>query len=367
MALMRTETTTKRKTYIIAGEPSGDVIGAHVLRAMRSLDLEISGVGGDKMQGEGLASLFDIDEISVGGIVEVIPHILRIRKLIHLTARDIIARRPDVVLTIDSPGFCFRVVKMVRKLSPGIRMIHLVAPSVWAWRPKRAKKLAKLYDVLLTLFEFEPPYFLKHGLNTKYVGHPIIEEFPEDIRKDKDDLVLLMPGSRFQEIQRLLPIFLEFLEKYEVARCVIPTLPYLVPMVRRYLGNKSGIEITTDEDEKNDLYRKARLAIVASGTATLQLAVAGCPMIVCYKLNGITYRIVKLLAKTEYISLVNIISNYRIVPELIQEDCTADRIFQLASETDFLAQIHELVSLRADIRNLDQLPSKKIIDIMMDS
>jgi lipid-A-disaccharide synthase len=381
--VMRTETISRSRKkgsiYVIAGEPSGDAIGAHVLRAMRDLDLEISGVGGDKMQIEGLSSLFDIGEISVGGIIEVIPHILRIREIIHLTARDIIDKSPDVVLTIDSPGFCFRVAKMVRKLSPGIRMIHLVAPSVWAWRPRRAKKLAKLYDILLTLFEFEPPYFLKYGLQTEYVGHPMIEEFLENIdcptqrpleleftEGIKDDLLLLMPGSRPQEIKKMLPIFLEFSEKYETSRCVIPTLPHLVPMIREYLVPGRNIEIMTDEDAKHELYRRARLAVVASGTATLQLAIAGCPMIVCYKLHWLTYSMVKLIANTQYISLVNIITNRRIVHELIQGECRAERILQVAQDPAILNQINELRSVRDRICSIEQLPSKRIVNIIME-
>lgn len=354
----------KRRIYIIAGEPSGDAIGARILKAMRSLDCEISGVGGRKMQDEDLLSLFDISEISVGGIVEIIPHILRIRKLIHMTARDIVDKRPDVFLTIDSPGFCFRVAKIVRKLSPEVKMIHLVAPSVWAWRPNRAKKLARLYDTLLTLFDFEPQYFLKYGLDTKYVGHPLLEEFHEEFQENKDDLLLLLPGSRIQEIKMMLPIFLEFRAKYEANRCVIPTLPHLVPVIRKYLGAGSGIEVISEEREKNELYRRAKLAVVASGTATLQLAITGCPMIVCYKLNRITFEIVKRFVKTEYISLVNIISNHRIVPELIQRECTASMILQTALETDFATQLRELRELRNRLCSTEQIPSKRIAEII---
>ncbi|MDR1034551.1 MAG: lipid-A-disaccharide synthase [Holosporales bacterium] len=355
----------RRKVYIIAGEPSGDAIGAKVLMALRAFDVEISGVGGPKMQKEGLVSLFDIGEISIGGVVELIPHVLKIKKLIRRTTHDIISNCPDVILTIDSPGFCFRVVKLIRKLSPGIGMVHLVAPSVWAWRSGRAKKIAKLYDVLLTLFDFEPQYFLKHGLHTKCVGHPMIEEFHEDVNKSKDDLLLLMPGSRIQEIKKMLPVFLEFCDKYQATRYVIPTLPHLVPLIQEYLGARTWIEVIFDEREKNSLYRRAKLAIAASGTATIQLTLAGCPMIVCYKMNNITYKMIKRIIKTKYISLVNIISNRRVVPELIQRECRADKILQVASDMDTNEQIRELCLVRNGICNLAHTPSEKIAEIIV--
>ncbi|MDO4975043.1 MAG: lipid-A-disaccharide synthase, partial [Alphaproteobacteria bacterium] len=221
-----------KKIYIIAGEPSGDFLGACVLQELQKYsDFEIFGVGGNLMKTKGLKSLFDIKEISVGGLVEVIPHIFHIKTLINKTVNDIIAKNPDVLFTIDSPGFCFRVAKLVRKKNPNIKLIHLVAPSVWAWRQGRAKGISKLYDHLLTLFDFEPKYFTKFGLKTTFVGHPAIEYFEEN-DYSKEDTLLLLPGSRKQEIESLLPIFLNVSEKLSFEKIIIPTLPSLLPILK---------------------------------------------------------------------------------------------------------------------------------------
>ncbi|MDR1233846.1 MAG: lipid-A-disaccharide synthase [Holosporales bacterium] len=354
-----------KKIYIIAGEPSGDLLGAKILRALREDDVTVSGVGGPLLQNEGLVSLFDIREISHGGIVELIPHIPRIKQLIKMTVEDIVKARPDVLLTIDSPGFSFRIAKIIKKRNLGIRTVHFVAPSVWAWRPKRAQKIAKIYDVLLALFDFEPQYFLKYGLRTEFVGHPLVEDFEECEDFPKSDTLLLMPGSRLQEIKQMLPIFLAFADDFHHAgRVVIPTLPHLRSIIEGMVESR-GIEIITDEKIKNEMYRKAGLAVVASGTATLQLALARCPMIVCYKMNGITYNIIKPLVKTEYIALCNIVLNAKIVPELIQKECTAENIMRHASNLDKEFQISRFKELRDRLYNDGVSPSKRISEIII--
>ncbi|MDR1476307.1 MAG: lipid-A-disaccharide synthase [Holosporales bacterium] len=363
------------KIYIIAGEPSGDAIGASVLRELnKEHGVTITGVGGYQMAKEGLKSLFDIKKIAVGGIFEIIPHILRIIKLIKLTACDIVRHSPDVILTIDSPGFCFRVIKKIQKLRPQTKTIHLVAPSVWAWRPKRAKKLSKLYDELLTLFDFEPQYFQKYGLKTECVGHPLAEEIVGEITDSKDDVFLLIPGSRAQEIKTLLPIFLKFSDYYnsdesKPRRCIIPTLPHLIPLISKMIGIRN-IEIVSEDAQKNELYHRASLAIAASGTATLQLALSGCPMIVCYKLNNFTYNIIKKVVKIKYISLVNIILDKEVVPELIQHACNVEMIHQAEKAIDIANQRYNFKILREKMKIEKKSPVsniiKKIINLIIE-
>ncbi|MDR0640721.1 MAG: lipid-A-disaccharide synthase [Holosporales bacterium] len=403
------------KIYIVAGEPSGDAIGAKVLRAIKTEgSVDVSGVGGPHLAREGLDSLFNITEISHGGIIELIPHIRRIKQLIQMTIDDITKVRPDVLLTIDSPGFSFRIAKAVKNSNLGIKMIHLVAPSVWAWRKGRAKKVAKIYDALLTLFDFEPQYFLPHGLRTEFVGHPLMEDYEESISLTRDDTILLMPGSRLQEIKQILPILLKVTDEYTgTSRVVIPTLPHLSRYVDGLVGSRS-IEIITNDKEKNELFRRAGLAIVASGTATLQLALAGCPMIVCYKMNRITYNIVKPFVKTKHIALGNIILNRpllqpseselkagdteigsgayssvrapsstgstnqqpysgelrersieSVIPELIQDACTAANIMRHVKDLNREHQVTKLKEIRNRLYDGNVLPSQKIARIIL--
>lgn len=313
--------------YVIAGEPSGDTIGASIISKMQEMatDIEIKGVGGEKMAAAGMTSLFDIKEISVGGIFELIPHIRKIKRLINETVEDILKLNPAVLVTIDSPGFAFRVARQVRKRSSTIKLIHIVAPSVWAWRPKRAKKLAKLYDKLLTLFDFEPQYFIKEGLDTEFIGHPAVEYIPEIDVNNKSG-VMLMPGSRMQEIKSLLPIFIEAVKLAGIDTVTIPTLSHLVDEVKK-LTSGVNVRVITNRDEQIEAMRRTKLCIVASGTATLELALCGANMIVCYKLAPISFWIIKQLVRVKFISLVNIILNEMVVPELIQQDCNPSKIF----------------------------------------
>jgi lipid-A-disaccharide synthase len=315
------------------------------------------------MQAEGLVSDLDIKEIAVGGLVEVIPHVLRIEGIIRRTAADIARRKPDVLLTIDSPGFCFRVAGIVRKFAPETRLIHLVAPSVWAWRPGRAKKLSQLYDKLLTLFDFEPQYFTKHGLDTEFVGHPLVEVCRPHA-SSRDDIVLLMPGSRVSEIRNMLSIFVEASGGLG-GRIVIPTISYLEPLVMD-LTRSTGIEVVSQEAAKMDLYGRARLAIVASGTATLQLALFGCPMVVCYRMNSVTFSILKRLVRTRFISLVNIIMNDMVVPELIQDMCKRDEIGKALANLDAASQTAAFEALRSRLMRGGEPPSERIASALLD-
>ena len=350
------------KLYVIAGEPSGDFLGAGVLRELGDR-CDIRGVGGHLMETAGLVSLFDIRNISVGGLLEVVPHLLKIKRLIAQTVDDIAANRPDVLLTIDSPGFCFRVARLVRKRCPEIKMVHLVAPSVWAWREGRAAKLAKLYDRLFCLFDFEPQYFTKYVLDATFVGHPAVERFEFSEHRGKDTL-LVMPGSRTQEIKSLLPIFLEAAKgvagRLGTTRLVIPTLPHLLPLVKSIAGDDA--DVTADGEVKMQVYQSARLAIVASGTATLQLALSGCPMVVGYRLSELSYRLVKPLVKVRYISLVNLILNAPVVPELIQSDCTVQKITDVAVSLDEAEQLRQFKRLRERLTPGSTTPSKVIAE-----
>ncbi|MDR1365201.1 MAG: lipid-A-disaccharide synthase [Holosporales bacterium] len=343
--------------YIIAGEASGDKLGSRIIDNLEGV--EISGVGGPLMEARGFCSLFNINEISVGGIWEAARSILKIRKLIQKTVDDIVLKKPRVILTIDSPEFCFRVACRVKSIMPEAKLIHLVAPSVWAWRPNRAKSIARMYNHIMTLFDFEPPYFTKYGLPATFVGHPAIEEFHESQCDSKESALLLMPGSRVQEVKSHLPVFLEAAKKIEADRIVVPTIDSIRPLVESMINDKR-IEVISDESEKMELYRKASFAIVASGTATLHLALSSCPMAVCYRMSPVSYAIIKRLVKVEYISLANIILGEKVVPELIQGACTPMEIVKAISHIDRVQQTSSFRKIRSRLLLNGMLPSKAI-------
>jgi len=329
----------KYTVFLSAGEPSGDFLGAQLMKALRNQlgdNVTFVGLGGPLMTAEGLSSLFPIEELSIMGLAEIIPHIRRIRNRIKEIVEAIERIHPDIVVTIDSPGFNFRVGKALKKKS--IPLVHYVAPSVWAWRPRRAHAVAQFLDHLLVLFPFEPPYFLKEGLDTTFVGHPVVEL---DLEKYHDPafrtrhhiapsapILTLLPGSRRGEVSRLLPVFQETVlrlqQKHPALHVVIPTLPHLVEQIKRQFTIPATIVATPSE--KFATFQESRAALAASGTVSLELAAAGVPMVVAYKINPLTHFLVRRLVKVKYACLVNILMNKEVVPERLQEDCTPEKL-----------------------------------------
>ncbi len=342
-----------KKIYIIAGEPSGDFIGSKLIHQLKNNNKGISFkyIGGDlmekEMEKEGIKSLFPISNIAIMGLIEILAKVFKIKKLMKKTIDDIIGFNPDMIITIDSLGFNGRIISQLKKIRDKLeyfqntKFVHYVAPTVWAWKPKRAEELAKIYDYLLCLFDFEIPYFEKHGLKTYFVGHPIIESKAdlgnkqEIIKKynldENKTYILLMPGSRNAEVSRLLPIFMEVAlilqDKYKDIHIIIPTLSHLKNYIEHQIKNKlPNTTIITDHKEKYDFFNLSSLAIVASGTATLELSLGKVPSIVAYKVNILTSKILRLLIKIKYASVINIIANEEIIKEFIQEDCTVDNL-----------------------------------------
>lgn len=323
---------------IIAGEASGDFLGAALMRALKEMhpDIEFSGVGGSQMTALGLNSLFPMEELSVMGVAEVLPKLFSILARIRKTAATIVNKRPDAVITIDSPDFCFRVIKKVKKKSPSIACIHYVAPSVWAWRPGRAKKVAQFLDHLLTLLPFEPPYFERHGLGATFVGHPIVEHISQRgdgtrFRrkygiKESQPVFCMLPGSRMSEVSRLLDRFsitadIVLRQRPDMA-VVVPTLPHLRRYIEEFFTGKGINPIIIDRDEdKFDCFSASTAALAASGTVSLELALTDTPHIIAYRLSALSFWLAQHLIKTPYANLINILLNRQAVPELIQEKC----------------------------------------------
>ena len=325
-----------KKIFIIAGEVSGDTLGARIMRQMRGA--EFAGIGGAEMTDAGLHSIFPMSDLAVMGIIEVLAHARTLTARINQTVDAIIKYAPDVVLTIDSPGFARSVIKKLRKSAAGQKMIarglrfhHVVAPQVWAWRPGRAKKYARVFDKLYAFFDFEVPYFTKYGLDTIAVGHPIAEGLigGDKPRVANDKIITLVPGSRMGEVKRLLPVFREFIEKIPNAKeykFAIPVVETTAEYVKSVVSTWPVAVEIVPAAARYDLYRRTYIAVVASGTVSAELAMLHVPAIVVYKMNRVTTWIGHLLIRVRWVSLVNILLNRAVYPEFLGERATADNI-----------------------------------------
>lgn len=335
--------------YIIAGEASGDLLGAHLMRALKAgtqRPIKFSGVGGEKMQAEGLSSLFPHQELSMLGFLEVLPHAFNIFARVNLTAENIAQKQPDVVVTIDVPGFSFRVAQQCRKDGIQTKFVHYVAPTVWAYKPQRAEVFARLFDHLLALLPFEPPYFERVGLPCTWVGHPVVAEtHPGDGARFREKyeiaadttLFTLLPGSRKGEIDRHMPIFarvMTLLAAHNPNLAMAVAVPKnMLPFIAPYFNNcPFRAVVTAAEQDKKDAIAASQLAIVKSGTVALEVAMAGTPMIVAYKVNPISAWALKRIALTRYVNLINILLDKEVIPELLQQLCTPPAIAAAAAQ-----------------------------------
>lgn len=324
--------------YLIAGEASGDLLGAHLMRSLRAQStqkVEFYGVGGDKMAAEGLTSLFPYHELSMLGFLEVLPYVFNIFARISRTVEDIRFKQPDVIVTIDVPGFNFRVVERLRKENFQSTFVHYVAPTVWAYKPQRAQLCAKLFDHMLLLLPFEPPYFTKVGLACTFVGHPVIAETPigdgATFRTKyniapETPLFCLLPGSRKGEVERHMPILAQtmtflasqFPDLAMVAAVPKNVLPYIAPF---FVGCPFRAVVTAEDEDKKNAIAASNIAIVKSGTVALEVAKAGIPMVVTYRVNPISARMLRRIVLTKFVNIVNILARREVIPELLQELC----------------------------------------------
>lgn len=339
------------KVFVIAGEPSGDRLGGALMAGLKALSpkVEFEGIGGPAMEAEGLESRFEMSELSVMGIAEVLPRYRHLVRRIRETAQAILASRPDAVVTIDSPDFCLRVLKQVRAATPDIRTVHYVAPTVWAWRPGRAQKMVGLVDQVLTLFPFEPEYMEAVGMRADFVGHPVVSEqqaskadvvsFRDRHRLGDAPLLLVLPGSRRGEVARLAPIFGEALRPVLAARpetrvivpAAAPVASLVIDKVRDWPGevlvlDPRGQKLETSESEKRAAFAAADVALAASGTVSLELAAAGTPMVIAYDMAWISRQIIKAMLRIDTVTLVNLVSETRVVPEFLGADCKPEAI-----------------------------------------
>jgi lipid-A-disaccharide synthase len=332
------------RIYMIAGEASGDQLGGWLMEALlqQHPSIEISGIGGSAMQAQGLTTLFPMQHLSLMGFAEVIPHIFTLKKYIKKTVEHIEKHKPDVVVTIDSPGFNFRVINALKAraiVSP--KYVHYVAPTVWAYKPERAKKTAALCDGLMVLLPFEPPYFEANGLKTQFIGHPIAWWW-----RDKGDgvacrkrhgidanapVLALFPGSRNGEIARHMPLFRQTVarlkEAYPLLESVILLRPENQASFDAYAHDwPCPLHIVTDTAQKKDVFAASNAALAKSGTISLECALAGLPSVTVYKTHPISAWYIRNKLRTPFVNLANILSRKEIIPEFLQEAATPEAV-----------------------------------------
>jgi lipid-A-disaccharide synthase len=330
--------------FVVAGEPSGDALGAGLIAALRLRtggNLRIAGVGGERMREEGLESLVPLDELAVIGVAEVLPRAFAILRRVRETVAAIRAQRPDAVVTIDSSGFSWRIAQRLRRHGETLPLVHYVAPMVWAWRGGRARRVARWYDHMMALFPFEPPYFEREGLSCAYVGHPVLDSgadcgdamrFRAAHGLGRDDLLIsVLPGSRGGEVRRLLPIFGAALRRLEQLigpfRVAVPTVATVAPSVAEAVGGWPGAPILVRHtQDKYDAFAASRAALAASGSVALELAMARLPMVVAYRLNPLTEALLDRVVKVRQVNLVNLLLEQPLVCELLRGACTPERL-----------------------------------------
>ena len=358
----------KIKVFIIAGEVSGDVLGARIMRAM--LDAEFYGIGGENMISVGLDSLFPMSDLSVMGVLEVAAHARTLTRRINQTVNAILAMRPDIVLTIDSPGFAKSVIKKLRKMSAGQKLIndglkfhHVVAPQVWAWREKNKKKYARTFDKLYAFFDFEVPYFTKYGLETIAVGHPIADGLvnrhvsKKRGQNDNEKIITLVPGSRMSEVKRLMPVFRAVVHQLVANgnneyKFVIPTVETTIEYVRENIKTWDVMPELVPSAQRYDLYARTYIAIVTSGTVSAELAMLHIPTIVIYKMNPITTWLVRQVIRVKWVSLVNILLNRGVYPEFLGDDATAENVLGAVRQLTIPAVRNQMI---AELKTADTL------------
>ncbi len=329
------------RIFLVAGEPSGDALGARLMAALREVAgpdrVVFAGVGGDAMTAQGLQSLFPMNELAVMGLMEVLPHARRLLRRIRETAAAADAWRPDIIVTIDSPSFANRFVSRLRRR--GIPKVHYVAPSVWAWRPGRVHKFKRNFDHILALLPFEPPYFEAVGLPCHFVGHPVLEYGADQgdgpgfrqrhgIAADAP-VIAVMPGSRRGEVSRLVVPFGETLRLLAARRpnltAVVATVSTVAELVEDAVRHwPVRTVVVSGTAEKYDAMAASDIGLAASGTVALELTLAGVPSLIAYRVSRLTAAIVRHLAKVKYANLVNLLLDRPVVPELLQDRCRPD-------------------------------------------
>ena len=366
--------------YIVAGEPSGDILGDLLIKSLETKFNSpiFNGVGGERMQSNNFTSLFDMSDISIFGIFPVLRKVFFLMSKINDVVIDISQKKPDIIILIDSPDFNHRVAKKVKKYLPDVPIVCYVAPTVWAWRQGRAKKMSEYFDYLLSVIPFEVNFFEKYGLKTSYVGHPFIEKvkninditFSENYDLDKSKTIIFLPGSRKIEIERHSPVMVQAIDYLKDQNLnlniLIATGQKQLDQIRDYFKD---IQIITDDYEKYSLFKKADFACAASGTVTLELGLTETPTIVIYKMDKLTWFFISKMVKVKFVSLVNLILGRESSKELLQDNFNKENLIDelsklLSDEDGQKKQINDLKEFNAIMnKNIDN-PSENASKII---
>lgn len=317
------------KYFIVAGEASGDKHAANLVHGLRALDPapQFVGTGGDHMKNAGVELLQDIERMAFMGFTEVLKNIFQIRKNFRIVQQGILDFHPDVVVLVDYPGFNLRIAEWAKK--EGFKVVYYIAPQAWAWKENRVQKIRQFVDLLLVILPFEEQWFRKRKVAAQFVGHPILEWIPTTDLEQERGQIALLPGSRKQEISKLLPMMLDAMHLQPADTLVVAGLSQ---HGEQYYRNMIGDKATLVMDDIYLVLKQSKVALVTSGTATLEAALLEVPQVVCYRSGRFNYWIGKRLIKIPHISLVNIILQRTLVPELIQHNCTPVSIKQASME-----------------------------------
>jgi len=376
-----------RKIFLIATEESGDRLGAGLMKVLRQRlggAVKFEGIGGQSMAREGLASLFPIEQLSIMGLAAVVKQFPMILRRIRETANAVTAASPDILVIIDSPDFTHRVARRVRARDPSIPIIDYVSPSVWAWRPGRARAMRAYVDHVLALLPFEPEEYRRlRGPPCSYVGHPLTERIgvlrpgvDEQKRRDGQPPVLLvLPGSRRSEINHHMAVFGETLGQLAAEgmpfELILPTMPHLLEAVR------AGVKpwpvqprVVVGEQEKRAAFRIARAALAKSGTVTLELALAGVPMVTAYRVGGVEAWVLRRAINVKSVILANLVAGENVIPEFLQRDCTPKKLLQalrdvLGESPLRRRQLEAFAKIEKTMSTGNQSPSVRAADIVL--
>ena len=376
-----------RKIFLIATEESGDRLGAHLMKVLRQRlgdAVGFEGVGGLAMAKEGLKSLFPIEELSIIGFSAVIKQLPKVLRLIRQTVAAAVLAKPDILIIIDSPDFTHRVARRVRSRDPSIPIVDYVSPSVWAWRPGRARAMRRYIDHVLALLPFEPEEYRRlHGPPCSYVGHPLTEQLgllrpsakEQERRNGTPPVLLVLPGSRRGEIRHHMSVFGEALDRLQAQgrelELILPTMPHLLELVREGVSSwKVAPKIVVGEQDKRAAFRIASAALAKSGTVTLELALAGVPMVTAYRGGALEAWIVRRALTVTSVILANLVIGENVVPEFLQENCTAEKLANALGEvlTDSPMRRHQVEAFaRIDgiMSTGNQTPSVRAADIVL--
>ncbi len=356
-----------KKIFILTGEPSGDKLASEVIIQLKTKksDLKFLSVGGTNLEKLGINTIFDQKEITYIAFTDILLNFFKIKRKIKYTVNEVLKFNPDILFSVDSPDFTLRVAKLVKEKNPKIKIVHFIAPKVWAWREGRVKKMKEFLDHILLLFKFEKKYFDKEKLTNTFVGHPLLDKKNNENIKidqflDKKNIISIFPGSRISEIKHHMPILIKFIKKMNIKapnyNFIFHTTDKNKKLISSYILKETipNLEIINDDKIKNAVLKKSIFAVVKSGTVSLEVCKMSVPSIIIYKMNFINFYLAKFLLNIRFANMINIINNREIIPELIQSECNADELFRsvyyFLKKPDLIAKQKE--EIKKTLKNL---------------